>query len=453
MTNRTKTIAACVAAALLAVGVAGYVIGKSRGGAGASTVETERKPLYWVAPMDPSYRRDKPGKSPMGMDLMPVYADGDGGGASSDVHISPAVVNEMGVRTAIVKQGTLSHQIQAVGYVGYDEDLVTSINTRADGWVEKLYIKTEGDMVREGQPLYELFSPKLATAQSEYLTARASGMSSLVSASRERLRALGFSPSQIALLAKGGTISNRVTRYADRGGVITKLGVREGAYVNPATEVMKISDLSNVWILAEVDQRDAAALGVGQKAVAQFDAYPGRKWHGAIDYVYPDINLVTRTAKIRLRFPNPDKALQPNMYAHVSIDTSPKSNAIYIPVAALIQTGQSQRVAVALGEGRFDVCPVVAGFESDGNVEILKGLTAGQKIVVSAQFLIDSEANLDAAALRMGGGKIGCTNKPEDPGAIKKQTTGSNPSGDNMQMPGMKDMTSGALHNEKEMPQ
>lgn len=437
MTNRTMIIAAGAALALLVVGGAGYVIGQSGGSSGTSMTTAERKPLYWVAPMDPSYRRDKPGKSPMGMDLMPVYADGDGGGASSDVRISPAVVNEMGVRTAMVKQGTLSHKIEAVGYVGYDEDLVSSINTRADGWVEKLYIKAKGDTVRKGQPLYELFSPKLATAQSEYLTARASGMASLVSASRERLRALGFSPGQIASLAKSGKVTNRVTRYADRGGVITKLGVREGAYVMPATEIMKIADLSNVWVLVEVDQGAAAALDAGQKAVAQFDAFPGRKWNGVIDYVYPDINPVTRTAKIRLRFANPDKTLQPNMYAHVVVGASPKNSAVYIPVSALIQTGQSQRVAVALGKGRFDICPVVAGFESGGNVEILKGLRPGQKVVVSSQFLIDSEANLDAAALRMGANKAGCIGKPAGKDA----------------MPGMKGMPSDASHGAKEMPQ
>lgn len=440
-----------VTVAVLAAGIGGFVLGHGGGDDHpVSASSGTRKPLYWVAPMDPSYHSDKPGKSPMGMDLIPVYANGEKGAAPSDVQISPAVVNDLGVRTATVKQGTLAHRIEAVGYVGYDEDLVSSINTRADGWIEKLYVKAEGDTIRKGQPLYELFSPKLATAESEYLTALASGMSSLVSASRARLEALGFGPDQIQALAKNRKAANRVARYADTGGVVTKLGVQEGAYVMPATEVMKIADLSKVWVLVEVDQSAAAILSVRQNAIATFDAFPGQRWNGVIDYIYPDINPVTRTVKVRVRFDNLNRRLQPNMYAHIAIDAAPKSDAVFIPSSALIETGNSERVAIALGNGRFDICPVVAGFTSGDNVEILKGLAAGQKVVVSSQFLIDSEANVDAAALRLGSEKPGCKSPQSTGPAAIDPSKASKPGPGNMKMPNMPGMP--GMPGMKDMP-
>lgn len=396
-----------VVAALAAAGAGGFLLGHSGGASSGGGGQSGRTPLYWTDPMIPNYRSDKPGKSPMGMDLVPVYAENGGGASSSDVQISPAVVNELGVRTAAVKVGPLARRNEAVGYVAYDEDLVASINTRADGWIEKLNVKAEGDPVRAGQLLYEMFSPKLATAEREHLTALASGMPSLIAASRERLHALGFAPQQIRDLERKRKTSDRVARYAEQNGVVTALGVREGAYAMPATQIMKIADLSTVWVLVEIDESSAAALQNGQTASAEFDAFPGQTRTGTIDYIYPDIEAATRTAKVRIRFDNADGRLRPNMYAHVTIAGTPRS-ALYIPSSALIRTGRSERVAVALGGGRFDICPVVAGFETGTDVEILKGLRAGQLVVVSSQFLIDSEANLDAAALRIGRGKPAC---------------------------------------------
>lgn len=406
--TRYGVFAAIAVAAVLVIagGTAGFFLGHS-GGASSGGGQSERKPLYWTDPMIPNYRSDKPGKSPMGMDLVPVFAEGEGGASPSDVTISSSVVNALGVRTAEVKKGPLARRIEAVGYVAYDEDRLTSINTRAEGWIEKLNVKAEGDAVRAGEPLYELFSPKLATAEQEHLTALASGMPSLIAASRERLRALGFAPQQIRDLERTRKASDRVTRYAEQNGVLTALGVREGAYAMPATQVMKIADLSTVWVLVEIDESSAAALQNGQAATAEFDAFPGQTRQGTIDYIYPDIEAATRTAKVRIRFGNADGRLRPNMYAHVTIADTPRT-ALYIPSSALIRTGRSERVAIALGGGRFDICPVVAGFESGPDVEILKGLRAGQLVVVSSQFLIDSEANLDAAALRIGGGKPAC---------------------------------------------
>ncbi|MEO7149162.1 MAG: efflux RND transporter periplasmic adaptor subunit, partial [Rhodanobacteraceae bacterium] len=322
-------------------------MGRANKASSAGASDTQRKVLYWKAPMDPNFRSDKPGKSPMGMDLVPVYANDSGGGESSDVRISPAVVNNLGVRTALVERGPLSRSIQAVGYVAWDEDTVASINTRADGWIEKLAVKSVGDPVRRGQLLYEMFSPKLATAQREYLIALASGSDSLIAASRERMHALGFSAGQIAQLTLNRKVSDRVARYAESAGVLVSLGVSEGAYVMPATQVMKLAALDPVWVQTEVDQAAAAQLAKGQTAVAEFDAFPGQRWQGTVDYVYPDINPMTRTLKVRMRFANRQGRLQPNMYAHVTLQTAPRADVLYIPSQALIQTGQSQRVALA----------------------------------------------------------------------------------------------------------
>ncbi|MHB1246410.1 MAG: efflux RND transporter periplasmic adaptor subunit [Sulfuriferula sp.] len=416
--NKSRLIFIAVIVVLFSV-IVGYFVGK-RGSLMDGQVKTsadatsvaKRKVLYWKAPMDPNFRRDKPGKSPMGMDLVPVYANDNGAGEASDVKISPEVVNNLGVRTAVVQQGSLSHRLETVGYVAYDEDTISSINTRADGWIEKLAVKSTGDSVRAGQLLYELYSPKLATTEREYLTALASGSESLIAASSQRMHSLGFTTTQIQQLKRTRKVSDRVARHALTTGTVMSLNVSEGAYVIPATQIMKLVDLHTVWVLAEVDESDATLLHTGQKAVADFSAFPGRHWQGKVDYIYPDLSSMTRTIKVRLRFANPDLQLQPNMYARITIHAEPQRNGIYIPNQALIRTGQSQRVIVALGDGRFDVCPVEAGFTSGDRVEILKGLQAGQRVVTSAQFMIDSEANVGAAALRLGSGRSGCHEAP-----------------------------------------
>ena len=421
--NQTRWIFVSAIVVLLAL-TAGYFVGRRGGTTGSQPMTSsaggtpaKRRILYWKGPMNPDYHSDKPGKSPMGMELVPVYADGSGAGEASDVKIAASVVNNLGVRTAVVERGSLTHRLELVGYVGYDEDTITSISTRADGWVEKLGVSSAGDSVHAGQLLYELFSPKLATTQREYLIALASGSPSLIAASRERMQSLGFSKAQMAQLARTRKTRDRVARYAASTGVLMSLGVSEGAYVMPATQIMKLADLRTVWVLVEVDEGQAALLHVGQKADAIFDAFPGQHWRGVVDHVYPELSTTTRTVKARLRFANPDLRLQPNMYAHVSIQAAPEGDGITIPNLALIRTGHSQRVIVALGDGRFDVCPVAAGLTSGDRVEILKGLLAGQRVVTSAQFMLDSEANVDAAALRLGSSKPGCAAAAAAPAA------------------------------------
>lgn len=384
--------------------VLGIIIGRTLmpGGDTADVVAdtAEREVLYWVAPMDANYRRNEPGKSPMGMDLVAVYAD-EVDGQPGAVKIDPTIVNNLGVRTAVAESSELTRQIDTVGYVGFDEDNVQHVHTRVDGWVEKLRTKATGDPVKKGQLLFELYSPTLVNAQEELLTALQSSNTLLSEASRKRLAALGVPPSEIAQLESTHTVRQRVKVYAETDGVITHLGAREGQFVTPSTEIMSVAQLDKVWVLAEVFERQAAWVKPGQQATVSLDYVPGKTWQGVVDYVYPELDANTRTLSVRLRFDNESEALRPNMFARVIIRTEGFGKVVHIPRAALIRGGTVNRVVLDLGGGRFRSQPVQVGIESGGRVAIRKGLAVGDRVVVSAQFLIDSESNIDAALSRM----------------------------------------------------
>ncbi len=364
----------------------------------------EREVLYYQAPMDPNYRRDESGKSPMGMDLVPVYADDVGGDDPGVVSISPTIVNNLGIRTAPVERGVLSRRIETVGYVGYDEDTLHQINTRVDGWIEKLSVKSTGERVREGQSLFELYSPTLVNAQEEFLAALQSRNEALHQASRERLAALGVTAGEIARLEKERTARQRVQIYAQTSGVVAHLGVREGQYISSSTEVMSIADLDRVWILAEVFERQAAWVQSGQRAEVELDYLPGKRWQGTVDYVYPELDAKTRTLKVRLRFDNDSEMLRPNMFARVTIFGTETAPVLHIAREALIPGGAVNRVVIALDEGKFRAQAVEIGIESGDRIEIRQGLDAGDRVVTSGQFLIDSESNIDSALARVAGG-------------------------------------------------
>ena len=356
--------------------------------------------LYWVAPMDANYRRDKPGKSPMGMELVPVYADADGGDGSS-ISIAPEVVQNLGVRTAVAERSRLWRGIDTVGYVDYDESKVSHIHLRTEGWIENLAVESEGERVTHGQRLFNLYSPALVNAQEEFVQALVGGNKGLIRASRSRLTALGIPGSQIKRLEKERKASQTIPIYAPQDGVVASLSVRDGMYIKPATRVMSLADLSSVWLLAEVFERQADWVEVNQPAEVTLAFLPGRTWEGRVEYIYPSLDPKTRTLKARLRFPNPDEALKPNMYANVIIYGGPKDDVVVIPLEALIRTGREERVVIALGEGRFESRTVRAGIESGEWVEVIEGVQPGEDIVVSGQFLIDSEASLKASMMRM----------------------------------------------------
>jgi len=361
--------------------------------------EEEKEVLYWVAPMDANYRRDKPGKSPMGMDLIPFYAGAEDDG--STVSISPTVVQNLGVRTAKAELTRLWRGIDTVGYVDYDESKVSHIHLRTEGWIEKLAVESEGERVKKGDFLFDVYSPKLVNAQEELITALSTGNKGLIRATKERLSALGISSSQINKLQKTKKVKQRVSIYAPQDGVVSDLPVREGMFVKPSQKVMTLGDLSSVWLLAEVFERQSQWVEVGQAAEVRLSYIPGKLWRGEVEYIYPSLDAKTRTLKVRLRFDNPGERLKPNMYANVKIYGGAKEKTIVIPLEGLIRTGREERVIISLGEGKFEARNVKAGIESGNYVEIIEGIKEGDNIITSGQFLIDSEASMRASLTRM----------------------------------------------------
>jgi Cu(I)/Ag(I) efflux system membrane fusion protein len=363
--------------------------------------EAQKEPeiLYWVAPMDPAYRRDEAGKSPMGMDLVPVYAETSADGDA--VRISSAVEQSLGVRTAKAERRSLFRKVEATGYVGFDETRVSQINLRTEGWIERLLVKTEGERVTQGQLLFEFYSPQLVNAQKEYVQAKRRNNTQMVTATEEKLLALGMVKSDIQGLAKSLSVKNTVQVLAPQDGTITSLNIREGMFVRPATEILSLADLSSVWLKAGVFESQTDWVMESQSAEARLNYMPGEVFSGKVDYVYPVLDAKTRTLQVRLRFDNPDERMKPNMYARVTIFGKSHPAALSIPREALIRGQDSDRVVVALGDGKYTVHEVMTGIESGQWVEIIAGLEVGDEVVTSAQFLIDSEASLAGSIRRL----------------------------------------------------
>jgi membrane fusion protein, copper/silver efflux system len=352
-------------------------------------------PLYWVAPMDPNFKSDSPGLSPMGMPLVAVYNE------NGIVRISPDVVNNMGVRTTRVKKELLQSQIKTVGYVQYDEDKLIHVHPRVEGWIERLFVKTSGDPVKRGQALYTIYSPALVNAQEEYLIALKRKNERLVQAAEDRLRALQIPTSVIRDLKKTRQIKPSTTFYAPQSGVITKLNIREGFFVKPATSMMSIGVLNNVWVQAEIFERQSPQVKVGQPVVMTLAYIPGREWLGKVDYIYPTLDPMTRTLRVRLRFANEDHALMPNMFAQVVIQAENELPTLLLPKEAVIRTGDMNRVVLALDDGLFKSVAVEIGRSDSQHIELISGINEGERVVTSAQFLIDSESSKTSDFKRM----------------------------------------------------
>jgi Cu(I)/Ag(I) efflux system membrane fusion protein len=360
--------------------------------------DDEKKVLYWVAPMDANYRRDEPGKSPMGMELVPIYNTDSAG---SSITISPEVIQNLGIRTAKVERTRLWRGINTVGYVDYDEMKVSHIHLRVSGWIEHLGAHAEGERFAKGDTLLELYSPELVNAQQEYLQALSSGSKRLIRASQDRLSALGLLENHIKTLKKTRKVQQRVPILAEHDGVVSKLSVRHGMYVTPANKVMSLADLSSVWMLVEVFEKQANWVKEGNPAEVSLSYLPGKVWKGKVEYIYPSLNPKTRALMVRLRFDNPNEELKPNMFAKVKIFTGAKENILVVPTEALIRTGDEDRIIVTNAEGGFEPKVVVAGIESGQFIEIMSGINEGDDVVVSGQFLIDSEASLRGSFKRM----------------------------------------------------
>jgi membrane fusion protein, copper/silver efflux system len=366
---------------------------------------TGKKVLYWHDPMVPGQKFDKPGKSPfMDMQLVPVYADS--GGNEGGVAISSRVQQNLGMRTAEVKQGSLTPTVEAVGSVAYNERDVAVVQARSNGFLERLYVRAPLDPVRKGQPLAELYVPDWVAAQEEYMSAKRIGaqtdVKGLAEAAAQRMRLAGMSEEQIRAIEIGGKVQPRLVITAPIGGVIGELTAREGMTVMAGAPLFRINGLSTVWVNAEVPEAAAAQVRPGNPVEARTPAVSGTVFKGRVSAILPEVNPATRTIKARIEVANPKGELAPGMFATVNFIPAARKDVLLVPSEAVIQTGKRSVVVVAQSDGTFAPVDVELGLDSNGQTEIRKGLQAGQKVVVSGQFLVDSEANLKASTTRMG---------------------------------------------------
>ena len=402
---------------LLAFGLASLLLsdsskhGKDENAHSDKTAHSGKKaPLYWVAPMDDSYRRDKPGKSPMGMDLVPVYATDTESSMQGNartpgtVMIPPNVQHNMGVSVAPVTIGSLQQTVTAVGNVAYDEDSIVHIHPRVSGWVDRLFIKSQGEQVEKGQALYTLYSPELVSAQEEYVLALKRGDSRLISGAAERLKTLGMSQRAIDDLTKGRRVAQTVTFSAPQSGVVEALNIREGFYVQPGTTLMSIAQLDTVWVIAEVPEKYAQIIAPHNSAVVTLDEMDhgsDAKWESHVEYIYPSLSETTRTLKVRIPLDNNNHTLKPNMFAHVGIKPTQRKAALLVPRSAVIRTAEGAKVVLSDGDGNFKSVRVTLGESDSTHFEVTEGLLPEDNVVVSAQFLIDSESSKSSDFKRM----------------------------------------------------
>ena len=399
-----------VAAVAAGAGFAGYRIAMhGMQPAPAVTAKKPRRPAsarcsIGTTRWSPQQKFDKPGKSPfMDMQLVPKYAD-EAEGREGSVSISPQVVQNLGIRTAEAKMGTLEPKLEAVGSVGWNERGVALVQARSAGFVEKLYARTPLDPVAKGAPLVEIFFPEWAGAQEEYLLLRnqpAGDAKALAGAARQRLLLLGMSAEDIAQVEREGKVQARFTLRSPISGVIAELGVREGMTVMAGATLFRIVDLSSVWVSAEVPEAQAAWLVPGSRVEARVPAFPDQVFVGRVGAILPDVNTVTRTLRARIELANPGARLKPGMFATLSLSSGRATQAVLVPSEALIRTGERSLVVLADSQGKFHPQDVEVGIEMGGSTEIRKGLKAGDKVVLSGQFLIDSEASLRAGLSRM----------------------------------------------------
>ena len=379
-----------------------------------------KKVLYWHDPMVPAQKFDKPGKSPfMDMQLVPVYAEGAGANEGG-VTISPRVEQNLGIRTAEVTTGTLAPRIEAVGNVAYNERDQAVVQARANGFLEKLYVRAPLDPVRQGEPLAQLYVPDWIAAQEEFLTAvrmgSAAGLGGLREGAIQRMRLAGMDDAQIRLVEETGKVQPRLTLTAPISGVVAELSAREGMTVMAGAPLFRINGLSTIWVNAEVPESVAASVRPGAPVKARAQALSGTVFEGKVGAILPEVNPATRTLKTRIELANPRGELVPGMFMTVDFAPPARSAVVMVPTEALIPTGRRTVVVLADtdadGAQRLRPVDVETGAESGGMTEIRKGLQPGQKVVVSGQFLIDSEASLRSTEARLSGGQPAVAGKP-----------------------------------------
>jgi Cu(I)/Ag(I) efflux system membrane fusion protein len=380
-------------------------------------------PLYWVAPMDANFKRDKPGKSPMGMDLVPVYAnvnsDLTGGNSPGTVTIDPVTIQNLGVKTATIDTVMPKLTINTFGQVTFAQDSISNMHPRVAGWVDTLFVRAKGEFIEKGAPVYSLYAPDLVNAQDEFILSLNLNNNALIKAARSRLAALNAPDSLIKAIEKTRNTQRTITFYAPQSGVVTQLNIQDGMYVKPSTLLLTIASMDSIWVLADIFANDLGKIAIGQPATMIFESLPGRRFSAELQYIYPSLNNATRTATARFVMPNPDLVIKPEMFANVNIhadlsylmtntntdmanrDMVNSDNILAVPVQAVIRTGAQDRVVLALGDGRYKSIAVTIGNQFNDVYAVIDGLVAGDEVVTSAQFLLDSESSISSDFLRM----------------------------------------------------
>jgi len=385
--------------------------------------EQDRKPaaaepeiLFYRNPMNPAITSPRPAQDEMGMDYIPVYAEARGTGEpAGTVEIDPVTVQNIGVRTAVAEKRTLSRHIRSVGRVDFDEERLSRLHPKTEGWIAELYIDKTGEQINQDTILLSIYSPKLVTSQQEYLLALnnldvlgkspypeiSSGARELVTSARERLELLDVPEHQIRELEQSREVKKNLHIHSTFDGVVINIGAREGQYVTPATELYKIADLSHVWVFADVYENEVSWIQVDDPVEMKLEAIPGRVFSGRVGYIYPYAEARTRTIKVRLEFDNPEQLLKPEMFADVTIHAQREFDAVAIPAEAVLHSGERDQVFVVRAPGKFEPRNVRLGVSANGLVQVVQGVEAGEQVVTSSQFLIDSESKLREATAKM----------------------------------------------------
>ena len=368
--------------------------------------------------MNPAITSPVPAQDEMGMDYIPVYVQDNAGGEgepTGTVSIDPVTVQNIGVRTAVAEQQSLSRHIRAVGRVDFDEERLSRLHPKTEGWIEELYIDKTGEQIGKDTILLNIYSPQLVTSQQEYLLALNNldvlgespyeeirqGAEDLVRSARERLELLDVPEHQIRELEHSRKIKKNLHIHSPFDGVIINIGAREGQYVTPSSELYKIADLSRVWVFADVYENEVPWIQAGDPVDMKLAAIPGKVFSGRVGYIYPYAEANTRTIKVRMEFDNPGMLLKPDMFADVTIHAQRKVDAIVIPAEAVVRSGEREQVFVVRGPGKFEPRTVRLGVTSQGMVQVVEGVSAGEEVVTSSQFLIDSESKLREATAKM----------------------------------------------------
>ena len=431
--KRGTSIILTALAVIAAVGF-GYWAGTHQTeGAGQNTAHSAavRKILYYRHPMGLPDTSPVPKKDSMDMDYIPVYEGGEDASATTgkQIKISVEKVQKLGVKTEAATLRKLTQTVRAVGRIEPNERRVYTIAPKFEGWVEKLHVNAVGDVVKPGQPLFEAYSPELVSAQREYLIASKgvtamreaepeaqSGMQALADSSLSRLKNWDINDGELQQLRKTSEVKRTLLYRSPALGVVLEKPAVQGMRFMPGEMMYKIADLSTVWIMADVFEQDIALVKVGQAALVRLDAFPGREFKTRVAYIYPTLNEQTRTVPVRLEMSNVEALLRPGMYAQIELfATGEKIAVVTVPDSAVIHSGQRTIVLVELGEGRYEVRDVKLGRHADDSIEVLEGIVDGEKVVVSANFLIDAESNLKAVIGGFGAAHEGHAATPSPP--------------------------------------